>query len=98
MAIIWKAKVQKQQITSLGPSLATGHRVVGAVRTRAVPAAAEPVVAPVQYRPPTAHKIMQTKVCATVMMVRRPSLSVDNDQSRTARRFTQLDQYQHRDA
>jgi hypothetical protein len=58
--------------------------------TNAVPAAAFPVVAPVQYRPPTTKRITHTSVWHVLMMVRRPSLSVDSDQRITARRLQQL--------
>ncbi len=59
-------------------------------RTRPVPAAALPVVAPVQYRPPTMKRITHTSVSHVLMMVRRPNLSVEKDQTMTAMRLQQL--------
>lgn len=56
----------------------------------AVPPASFPLVAPVQYSPPTVKRTMQTKVSHELMMVRRPSLSVEKDQSKTARRLQHL--------
>ena len=61
-----------------------------AEHTRAVPAAELPVVAPVQYRPPTRKRITTTDVSHVVIMVRRPSLSAVRDQSKTASRLQQL--------
>jgi hypothetical protein len=68
--------------------------VEGIRLTRAVPAAtfaSAPVfVAPVQYRPPTIKRITTTLVWHVLIMVRRPSLSVEKDQRATARRLQQL--------
>lgn len=55
-----------------------------------MPAAVFPVDAPVQYRPPTIKRIKHTSVWHVLRIIRRPNLSVDNDQSITARRLTQL--------
>lgn len=59
-------------------------------RTRAVPPAALPVVAPVQYRLPTIKRTTQMNVWHELMIVRRPNLSVDKHQIITARRLQQL--------
>lgn len=57
-----------------------------------MPAAALPVVAPVQNRPPTVKRTTQTRVSQELTMVRRPSLSVVKDHSKTASRLQQLKQ------
>lgn len=55
-----------------------------------MPAAALPVVAPVQNRAPTMKRTTQTRVSQELTMVRRPRLSVVRDHSKTARRLQQL--------
>jgi hypothetical protein len=103
MIIIWTAKVQKQQMTSWAkkgqqniPTYPEGRREdvteenTGSKRTKPVPALALPFVAPVQYRPPQIKRMTQTKVWQALMMARRPNLSVVRDQTKTAKRLTQL--------
>lgn len=103
MIIIWTAKVQKQQMTSWekkgqqdistspeGKRDEVTEENAGSKRTKPVPALAFPFVAPVQYRPPQINRMTQTNVWQILMMARRPNLSVVKDQTKTAKRLTQL--------
>lgn len=70
--MIWKANVQKQQMTNYRFCFSRVSFIIVMRRegkaddvsqlTRAAPAFLLPVVAPVQYRAPTANRITTTKV------------------------------------